>query len=397
MFDELDREVFAAGEQIFKQGDSGDRAYLIEQGSVEVIAADGDAEHRISVLGKGELFGEVALIDRQPRTATVRAVEKTILIPIRRTLVEELLAKSDPILGHLLLVILERFRNKDGKNLVSAASVKALQEVSRRRSALRGEATHNLSLAHGITHALSNSEFELYYQPICHLSDGRIAGFEALIRWRHPTDGLIEPLDFLWLAEQTGLIRDIGLWTLDRACRDWPTLRQYTDFSTPFISVNLSASQLANEILVDDVKRIIAQNNMKITELKLELTETVMVEFPEIALKILNRLIEFGGGIALDDYGTGHSGLNHLQRYPIGTLKIDRAFITPMLESAQSREIVRSSVDLAHSLGMNVVAEGVEDAEVSAKLQEMGCEFGQGWHFGRPAELQELTKRYATA
>lgn len=397
MFDELDREVFAAGEQIFKQGDSGDCAYLIEQGSVEVVVAELNAEHRISLLGKGELFGEVALIDHQPRTATVVAAEKTVLIPIPRKLVEELLNKCDPILSHLLLVVLERFRNKQGKSLVPDASIKALQEVSSRRSALKGEATQKLSLAHGITHALSNSEFELYYQPICNLADGRIAGFEALIRWQHPTDGVIQPMDFLWLAEQTGLIREIGLWTLERACRDWPTLKQFTDFDMPFVSVNMSASQLANEILVEDVKRIIAQHNMEITELKFELTETVMVEHPEIALKILNKLIEFGSGLALDDYGTGHSGLDHLQRYPIGTLKIDRVFIGPMLESAQSHEIVRSSIDLAHSLGMNVIAEGVEEANVSSRLVEMGCDFGQGWHFGRPAALQDLAKRYAIA
>lgn len=397
MFDELDREVFAAGEQIFRQGDFGDCAYLIEQGSVEVIAADREAEHRISLLGRGELFGEVALIDREPRTATVRAVEKTVLIPIQRELVDGLLKKCDPILSHLLMVILERFRDKQSKNLLPEESIKALQDVSSRRSAVRGEATQSLSLAHGITHALASSEFELHYQPICNLSDGRVAGFEALIRWQHPTDGEIQPMDFLWLAERTGLIREVGLWTLERACRDWPTLRQYTNFEAPFVSVNLSASQLANEILVEDVKRIVAQHNMKITELKLELTETVMVERPEIARKILNKLIEFGSSLALDDYGMGHSGLDHLQRYPIGTLKIDRAFIVPMLESAQSYEIVRSSVDLAHSLGMNVVAEGVEEADVSAKLLEMGCDFGQGWHFGRPAALQDLAKRFATA
>jgi len=192
------------------------------------------------------------------------------------------------------------------------------------------------------------------------------------------------------------LIREIGLWTLERACRDWPTLRQCTNYEAPFVSVNLSAAQLANEILVEDVKGIIARHSMNVTELKLELTETVMVEHPELALKILNQLIELGSGLALDDYGTGHSGLNHLQRYPIGTLKIDRGFIAPILESAQSLEIVRSSVDLAHSLGMNVVAEGVEAEDVSAKLLEMGCDFGQGWHFGRPAALHDLAVRYAT-
>jgi len=394
MFDELDREVFAAGEQIFKEGDAGDCAYLIEKGVVEVIVTGQDGEHRIGLLGKNEMFGEVALIDHQPRTATVRAVEKTVLVPIRRKLVEGLLEKCDPILRHLLLLVLERFRNKQSSHHTVAANTKDSQEQTSRRNALKGEATHKLSLAHGITRALTNSEFELYYQPICSLLDGRVAGFEALIRWHHPTDGVIPPMDFLWIAEQTGLIRDIGLWTLERACRDWPTLRQFTNYEMPFISVNLSPTQLACETLIDDVEKIIARHNMEITELKLELTETAMVEHPEIALKILNKLIGLGSGLALDDYGTGHSGLDHLQRYPIGTLKIDRAFIAPMLESGQSHEIVRSSVALAHSLGMNVVAEGVEAKEIGARLLEMGCDFGQGWHYGRPAALQDLEIRH---
>jgi EAL domain-containing protein (putative c-di-GMP-specific phosphodiesterase class I) len=395
MFDELDREVFAAGEQIFEIGDAGDCAYLIERGTVEIFVVIQGVEQRVSSMGKDEMFGEIALIDQQPRTATVRAAEKTVLVPVKRKLVENLLEKSDPILRHLLLVVLERFRAKQGNAARPAINTAAEQEQSDRRSALKGEATQKLSLAHGITRALTHEEFQLYYQPICNMADGHIAGFEALIRWHHPTEGVIPPMDFLWLAEQTGLICDLGLWTLERACRDWPELRQYTDYKSPFVSVNLSPSQLTSESLVDDIHAIIARHNMPTTELKLELTETVMVEHPEIALRILNRVIELGSSIALDDFGTGHSGLDHLQRYPIGTVKLDRAFIAPMLESTQSMQIVQSSIDLAHSLGMNVVAEGIETKDVGDKLLEMKCDFGQGWHFGRPAALKDLAIRYA--
>lgn len=394
MFDELDREVFAAGEQIFKVGDAGDCAYLIEKGSVEIFIVDQGMERMVSSMGRNEMFGEIALIDHQPRTATVRAAERTVLVPIKRKLVDGLLEKSDPILRHLLLVILDRFRSKQGGSAKSAPSTAVSPEQSTRRSSLKGEATQKLSLAHGITRALAHDEFELYYQPICNLADGSVAGFEALIRWHHPTDGVIPPMDFLWLAEQTGLIREIGLWTLERACRDWPTLRQYTTYKFPFVSVNLSPTQLTCESLVDDIHAIIARHNMPMAELKLELTETVMVEHPEMALRILDRLVELGSSIALDDYGTGHSGLEHLQRYPIGTLKLDRAFIAPMLGSTQSLEIVRSSIDLAHLLGMNVVAEGIEAKDVGEKLLAMKCDFGQGWHFGQPAALQDLAIHY---
>jgi EAL domain-containing protein (putative c-di-GMP-specific phosphodiesterase class I) len=397
LFDEFDRVVFARGQQIFKYGDAGDCAYLIEEGAVEILVVNSDKEPHIKLIRKGELFGEISLIDYQPRTATVRAVERTVLVPIPRKLMEGLLEKSDPVLRHLLLVILDRFRNSTDDSVLPAKDAMISPEQSMRRSIMKGEATHKLSLAHGVKRALLREEFHLYYQPICNLSDGCVAGFEALIRWHHPTDGPIQPNDFLWVAEQTGFIHEIGLWTIERACRDWKTLRQFTDFETPFISVNLSAVQLSNEMLVEEVKVIMASQHIEPSELKLELTETVMVEHPEIALLIMHRLIELGCSLALDDYGAGHSGLRHLQRYPLDTLKIDGAFVEPILASAQSLEIVRSSVALAHSLGMSAVAEGVETEGVRAKLLEMKCDFGQGWYFGRPARLQELVQNYAKA
>jgi len=397
LFDELDREVFSGGQVIFESGDAGDCAYLIEEGVVEILVVKQGGDHRIRSIGKGELFGEVSLIDYQPRTATVRAVERTVLVPIPRKLMEQLLEKSDPVLRHLLLVILERFRNRNDGSSLSATSAIVAPEQLKRRSVVKGEATQKLSLAHGMKRALTHEEFQLYYQPICNLADGCVAGFEALIRWHHPTDGPLNPDDFLWIAEQTGLIHEICLWTLERACRDWHTLRKFSGYKTPFVSVNLSPSQLSNEMLVEDVKTIMAGQNMNPAELKLELTETVIVDQPEVAAKILQNLIDLGCSLALDDYGAGHSGLRHLQRYPLGTIKIDCAFVEPILSSAQSLEIVRSSVALGHSLGMSVVAEGVESEGVRAKLLEMKCDFGQGWYFGRPATLQELVIRYAKA
>ena len=395
MFDEFDREIFADGQNIFKFGEMGDCAYLIEEGAVEVLVVKQGVEHRIRLIGKGELFGEVSLIDYQPRTATVRAIENTVLVPIPRKLMEGLLERSDPVLRHLLLVILERFRNRNDESALSDTRTIIPTEQSRQRSIVKGEAMQILSLAHGMKRALAREEFQLYYQPICDLANGCVAGFEALIRWHHPSDGVIQPNDFLWIAEQTGLIHDIGLWSLERACRDWKTLKNFTDYEMPFISVNLSAAQLSNEMLVEEVKSIIASQKMNAAELKLELTETVMVEQPGSALKIMDRLIELGCSLALDDYGAGHSGLRHLQRYPLKTLKIDGTFVEPILKSALSLEIVRSSVALAHSLGMSVVAESVETEGVRAKLMEMKCDFGQGWYFGRSATLQELALRYA--
>ena len=394
MFDELNRVIYDGGQQIFKDGDEGDCAYLIEEGVVEIFVMDQGKECRIGLMGKGEMFGEVSLIDFRPRTATVRAVERTVLLPVTRDLVENLLDRSDPILRHFLLIILDRFRSYKANSVNPAIAAEIPTAQANRRSVLKGEVTQRISLMHGMNRALTHNEFQLHYQPICNLTDGRIAGFEALIRWNHPIDGMMPPMDFLWIAEQTGQIREIGLWTLRRACMDWPMLKRFAENERPFVSVNLSASQLGNERLVEDVQSILTSQDMNPAEIKLELTETAMVSHPEIAQQIFRRLIELGSSFALDDYGTGHSGLGHLQKYPIGTLKIDRVFIAPVLESVHNAEIVRSSVALAHSLDMEVVAEGVENAEVRAILMEMGCDYGQGWYFGRPSTLQDLVIRY---
>ncbi|HEU0187424.1 MAG TPA: EAL domain-containing protein, partial [Gallionellaceae bacterium] len=356
----------------------------------EVCVNTPDGEQVVKQIGRGELFGEIALIDHKPRTATVRAREKAVLIPIHRKLVAELLEKADPIVRHLLLLVLERFRGNGNASTgaTPAAAGSALEEQAHRNK-LRGEATQKLAMAHDITRALAENEFAMYYQPICDLGSGKIAGFEALIRWHHPSKGMISPLDFLWLAEHTGQIRDIGLWTLERACRDWPLLRKQTQHPSPFVSVNMSANQLSGDGFVEDVSRILKHYDMPSRELKLELTETVIINNPEHALGLLERLTELKIRLALDDYGTGYSGLDSLQRYPIATMKIDRAFISNMLTSEHSHEIVNSSISLAHSLGMDVIAEGIETSEAHAALQALKCNFGQGWLFGRPAALQQ--------
>ncbi|VVC82252.1 EAL domain-containing protein [Sideroxydans sp. CL21] len=381
MLKNLHREIYPAGEIIFKEGDLGDGAYIIEEGCVEVSVSSTQR----SRIGKGELFGEIALIDQQPRTATVHAIEHTVLIPIPRLLVKELLEKTDPVVRHLLMTILERYRSTRNQPAFDPS-----RSTVFKRDATRGIATQQLRLAHDIAEALREKQFEMFYQPICDLSSGRMAGFEALIRWHHPVDGLISPMDFLWVAEQTGQIREIGLWTLEQACLDWPSLRQRLNHHTPFVSVNLSPSQLTGDGFVGEVKAIVSKHRMPAPELKLELTETVIINNPELALQLLGKLTESGSTLALDDFGTGHSGLDALHRYPIGTMKIDRAFVSQMLASPHSAKIVQSSIELAHSLKMDVVAEGIENEDERLALLELGCDYGQGWLFGKPASLRRI-------
>lgn len=385
---ELDRVVFRPGQTIFSKGQRGDYAFLIESGEVEVLVEDAGQYRRVSTLCAGELIGEIALIDHQPRTASVRAIKETTLVQVRRELVEELLTKTDPVIRHLLRVVLERFRATQSSltpQLVEQMHIEF--QYPEPTGPLHESATHALALSQDIAHALVTDQFELFYQPIVQLNDRKVAGFEALIRWNHPQHGMISPLDFLGLAEQTGQIRAIGLWTLERACRDWKTLQTMTDTDNPSVSVNLSANQLTGSLFIEDVKQILRRTHMVPKCLRLELTETIIIGRPKIAEQILRGLLEVGVSLALDDFGTGYSGLEHLQRYPIGTLKIDRTFIARILESRQSREIVRATIRLARSLNINVVAEGIETQEIAQELLELGCEFGQGWHFGRPNPL----------
>ncbi len=377
----LHRENYPAGEVIFHEGDPGNSAYIIEEGCVEVSVSDSQR----SRIGKGELFGEIALIDQLPRTATVRAIEDTVLIPIPRKLVNELLEKTDPVVRYLLLTILERYRSTRNQPAFDPARSALFQ-----RDPARGAATQQLRLAHDIAQALREEQFEMFYQPICDLSSGRIAGYEALIRWHHPVDGIISPMDFIWVAEHTGQIREIGLWTLERACIDWPTLRQRIHHPKPFVSVNLSPSQLSGDGFVEEVKTLVSRHQMPAHELKLELTESVIINNPELALQLLSKLTETGSTLALDDFGTGHSGLDSLHRYPIGTMKIDRTFVGQMLSSPHSAKIIQASIDLAHSLKMDVVAEGIEIEDERLALLECGCDYGQGWLFGKPAPLRSI-------
>lgn len=389
MLEHLNREVYVAGEFIFHEGESGDCAYIIESGSVAIFMAAQGYEQPIGQVGRGGIFGEIALLDAQPRTATAKCLEKAVLIPIQRKVVNTLLENADPIIRNLLLVILEHYRVNNDTPLAPAAKMHHIKaDSATHRDSLRWEVTQKLALTHDIAHGLTHDEFDLYYQPICDLSTASVAGYEALIRWNHPRNGLIPPIDFLWMAESTGQIVDIGLWTLERACRDWPILRQHTKHESPFISVNLSANQLAGDGLITDLSRLVMHYQIPAEQLKLELTESIFIDNPEQAFLLLSSLTKLGCSLALDDYGTGYSGLNSLQRYPIATMKIDQSFINTILSSAQSNEIVRSSIKLAHSLGMNVVAEGIETEEIYLSLVEMKCDFGQGWYFGRPTALK---------
>lgn len=250
---------------------------------------------------------------------------------------------------------------------------------------MRERAVERLALESDLRRALRESEFQVYYQPIVALPSGRIEGFEALLRWLHPVRGVVSPADFIPIAEETGFIVELGNWVLQQACRqlkDWQS--NYSTQSPLFMSVNVSTTQFSDPGLIGDVLECLEQTGIDPNCLKLEITESAIMRNPDSAVSILRELRKLGVHISLDDFGTGYSSLSYLQNFPIDTLKIDRSFIERLEGSTQSQEIVRTIIALAHSLGMNVTAEGIEKRAQHSKLNEIACETGQGYLYSQP-------------
>ncbi|HYG11871.1 MAG TPA: EAL domain-containing protein [Pyrinomonadaceae bacterium] len=236
--------------------------------------------------------------------------------------------------------------------------------------------------------AIDRQEFFIQYQPIVALDDFTLRGFEALVRWQHPTRGLISPMDFIPVAEETGQIVMIGQWALTEACRQMSRWQRRFPSDPPlFISVNLSSRQFTQPDLTEQVRRVLAETRLDPRCLKLEITESVVMESIDSATALLRHLRELGVQLAIDDFGTGYSSLSYLHRFPIDTLKVDRSFVMRMVDNNENIEIVRTILMLAQNLGMDVVAEGVETKDQLALLRKLGCENGQGYYFSRPVSV----------
>jgi diguanylate cyclase (GGDEF)-like protein len=255
---------------------------------------------------------------------------------------------------------------------------------------MHARAVSRLQLESDLRQAIENREFCVYYQPIVSLQTGRLAGFEALVRWNHPRRGLVSPADFIPVAEETGLIVPIGEWVLNEACahvRQWqidsPSHRALS------LSVNLSARQVAQPDLLDRIKDALETSKLNPHCLKLEITESVVMDNAEAAALMFKQLRSLGVQLSIDDFGTGYSSLSYLHRFPLNYLKIDRSFVM-RLTTDNDNAIVRTISTLAHNLGMEVIAEGIETEEQHQQLKMLGCEYGQGYLFSRPVDSDSV-------
>jgi EAL domain-containing protein (putative c-di-GMP-specific phosphodiesterase class I) len=253
-----------------------------------------------------------------------------------------------------------------------------------------------LQMETDLRRAIEREEFVLHYQPIVALDSGLISGFEALIRWQHPERGFVSPGDFIPIAEETGLIVPMGQWVLEQACRQihyWQ--ENYPQYPPLQISVNLSGKQFINCNLIQQIKSVLEETHVAPQSLKLEITESMVMEDFDAAIEMLQQMRNLGIELSIDDFGTGYSSLSYLHRFPISTLKIDRSFVSRMTEHGENAEIVRTIVMLARSLKMDVVAEGVETQEQLSQLAILECEYGQGYYFAKPLSAENATRLLA--
>ncbi len=249
-----------------------------------------------------------------------------------------------------------------------------------------------LRLETDIRDALERKEFLLVYQPIVHLDAGNLAGFEALIRWQHPIRGMISPVEFIPLAEGSDLIVKIGRWVLREACmqlREWQSAKSNTDI---WMSVNASCRQFQDPDFINHVGEVLQETGIPPATLKLEITETMMVENTDSIIDTMTKLNQMGVRISIDDFGTGYSSLNNLHRLPLSSLKIDRSFIDQLAEGEDNRQIVKTIVALAKTLRLEIIAEGIETQDQAFQLRDLECGYGQGYLFGRPLNREAATK-----
>jgi diguanylate cyclase (GGDEF)-like protein len=251
--------------------------------------------------------------------------------------------------------------------------------------AMHSRTVERQQLETDLRYAIVCGELELFYQPIIHLADDTLSGFEALVRWNHPKRGLVMPSEFIPLAESTGLIAPMSMQILKDSClqlAEWEG--EFGDRRPLMMSVNISVANLADSNLLAQLESILNETGIRRASLKLEITESAVMKDAEGAIELLKRIKATGVSLSIDDFGTGYSSLSYLQKFPLDYLKIDRSFVSEMENGGENEEIVRTIIALAKALKLEIVAEGIETTEQQEKLRDLGCEFGQGFYFSRP-------------
>ena len=385
------RRDFKKGDIIFHQGDKGDCAYIIEKGSVEIFLSDDGVEASVSQLGVGEIFGEMAIIDSSPRSASVRASENCQLSLISKEQLNSRISEADSIVKLLMHILLKRIRLETYKR----CRVKERVETKPSPTQAKRDAEDQMAIARiqfekEIENALANNQLSVHYQPIFEMSSGQLAGFEALIRWKHPSKGWIKPDLFMEIAEEGALIVSIGQWVLKKSIEDLAKINEYSKVC-PFMSINVSGRQIKDPLFFRVLQNSVQKSECDITQIKLEITERVLVDKKSI-MKWISACQEIGLTVAIDDFGTGYSGLSSLAELNIDNFKIDKSFIEKLGQCKNNDIVVKGLIDMAHNLNISVVAEGVETEEQKEILKRMGCRYSQGYIYSKPLPIDALIR-----
>jgi diguanylate cyclase len=415
--------TFKAQEYLFKDGDPGECAYIIESGKVEVLLDRDGVEVVVATLGKGDIIGELSVIDRLPRIGSARAIVATEVTEIPFDYLTKKIEQSDPAVRMFLRLIMTRYRELNTRLKTVATSLASvsdkgeldepasktmeLENVTARYTDLRkridsavtgpSRLDNKLAVSDGtlefakvmvieeklLRKAVENQEFVLHYQPIIELAGNKMVGCEALVRWNHPSGELVPPSLFISQMEENNLIIDMGYWIAEQACRFQN--RVYDQFRYDFfVAINLSGNQFYDQMLVPKLTEIMQRTGARCNRIEFEVTESILIEGPEFISGALHELKESGAGLALDDFGTGYSSFSNLHLLPFDKIKIDRAFINSMASGSKSKQLVKSMINMSSDLDMTVVAEGIElksDVEI---LREYQATYGQGFYFSRP-------------
>jgi diguanylate cyclase (GGDEF)-like protein len=337
----------------------------------------------------------VVLVENQATLSDISACARRL---VEQLSAPYLLGKKDCHVTMSIGISVFPADGSDSQELLKAADVAMYRAKQTGRNnyqyylpSMNVHTVERLELESDLSHALERGEFLLHYQPKVEIATGLITGVEALLRWKHPLRGLVPPLDFISLAEETGLIVPIGEWVLATACartKAW----QDQGLTNLSVAVNLSARQFADSTLLPKLTRIIQASGLDPSSLELEITESAVMSQGESAVAVLEKLKSIGVQIALDDFGTGYSSLAYLKRFPIDTLKVDRSFIRDIPAASYDMKITRAIIAMAHSLKLKVVAEGVETADQLKFLRTQCCDAVQGYFLYRPLPEDEVTR-----
>lgn len=386
---------FEPGEIILTEGEVGDCAYIIDRGMVEVSVQREGKTITLAILSDGDIFGEMGLISNTARSATVKALAATQVKVICQTFFHEKVAKSDPVIERFLCLLLERFHENRNKLLALPPHCWAVMDELNSRPKIETEKHRDTLKRFGFINdlqsALERGELRLLYQPIIRLADNRLAGFEALVRWEHPQQGLIMPSEFIPISEDTKDIIPIGYWVFETAGHALKQLHEVGGEQL-WMNVNLSPIQLKDLSLIRRFTESLQQIGIQPEGFRVELTESTLIDDPQTSIPFLRKLRRLGIRLAIDDFGTGYSGLSHLHYLPVDVLKIDRSFVTRMVEDYRSREIVQAIVTLSRNLEIDIIAEGVETQEAETLLRQLGCRYAQGYYYSKPVSLAEAIR-----